>query len=146
MIALFTFYALPSGGKSKDAVVHCVTFYFLLPPSFLHSFRLCLHFCFAPMRCPPPFSSPQVPLQIIKFYFQQFPADCLILPLRMLMSRFLKIKNGPFPLPLFRLFLPFQTNINTIFKTKLCEEMSIQYTVLGFEPTPFRTRVSSHNH
>ena len=23
VLALFTFYALPSGGKSKDAVVHC---------------------------------------------------------------------------------------------------------------------------
>ena len=35
---------------------------------------------------------------------------------------------------LFNLFSPFQTNI-TIFKTNKCEKMSIQYTVLGFEPT-----------
>ena len=27
----------------------------------------------------------------------------------------------------------------TIFTTKVCEKMSIQYTVLGFEPTTFKT-------
>ena len=30
--------------------------------------------------------------------------------------------------------------------SKKCENMSIQYTVLGFKPTTFRTSVSSHNH
>ena len=40
-------------------------------------------------------------------------------------------------------FRSFQTNI-TIFT--ICEKMSIQYTVLGFEPTTFGTWVSSHNH
>ena len=39
------------------------------------------------------------------------------------------------PRPLFGLFSSFQTNITT----NLCENMSIQYTVLGFEPTTFRT-------
>ena len=47
--------------------------------------------------------------------------------------------------PLFRLFLCFQTNI-TILTANKCEKMSIQYTVLGFEPTTFRKWVSSHNH
>ena len=42
-------------------------------------------------------------------------------------------------------FWSFQTNI-TIFTTNICEKMSIQYTVLGFEPTTFGTWVSSHNH
>ena len=28
----------------------------------------------------------------------------------------------------------------------VCEKMSIQYMVMGFKPTTFRTRVSSHNH
>ena len=44
--------------------------------------------------------------------------------------------------PLFRLFSSFQTNF-TIFTTNKCEKMSIQYTVLGFEPTIFGTQVSS---
>ena len=35
-------------------------------------------------------------------------------------------------------FRSFQTNI-TIFKTNICEKMSIQYSVLGFEPITFRT-------
>ena len=33
-----------------------------------------------------------------------------------------------------------------IFTTNICEKMSIQYMVTGFEPTIFGTRVSSHNH
>ena len=47
--------------------------------------------------------------------------------------------------PLFNLFSSFQTNI-TIFTTNIWEKMSIQYTVLGFETTTFRTWVSSHDH
>ena len=44
------------------------------------------------------------------------------------------------------LYRSFQTN-NTIFTTNKCEKcQSIQYTVRGFEPTTFRTRVVSHNH
>ena len=46
--------------------------------------------------------------------------------------------------PLFRLFLSLQTNI--IILQQICEKMSIQYKVLGFKPTTFRTWVSSHNH
>ena len=42
-------------------------------------------------------------------------------------------------------FRSFQTNI-AIFTTNICEKMSIQYTVPGFEPTTFGARVSSHNH
>ena len=42
------------------------------------------------------------------------------------------------PRPLFIYFRLFQTNI-TIFTTNKCEKMSIQYTVLGFEPTTFGT-------
>ena len=38
-----------------------------------------------------------------------------------------------------------QTKIRN-FTTIKYEKMSIQYTVLGFEPTTFGTRVSSHNH
>ena len=53
-------------------------------------------------------------------------------------------KNGPSQ-PLFHLFLSFQTNI-IIFTTIICEKMSIQYMVLVFEPTTFKTCVSSHNH
>ena len=46
---------------------------------------------------------------------------------------------------LFHLFSSFQTNI-TIFTTNVCEKYSSsRYKVLGFEPTIFRTRVSSHN-
>ena len=40
----------------------------------------------------------------------------------------------------------FETKINTIFTVNKCEKMTIQYTVLGFEPTTFILRVSSHNH
>ena len=36
MQALFTFYALPSGGKSKDSVVHYQAIYFLTKSLFLH--------------------------------------------------------------------------------------------------------------
>ena len=42
------------------------------------------------------------------------------------------------PRPLFHLFSTFQTN-STTFTTNQCEKMSIQYTVLGFEPTTFAT-------
>ena len=41
------------------------------------------------------------------------------------------------PWPLFVYFWSSQTNI-TIFKTNLCDKMSIQYMVLGFEPMSFR--------
>ena len=51
-----------------------------------------------------------------------------------------------FILLLFRLFLSFQANINTIFTINKYEKMSIQYMVLGIEPTTFGTQVSSHNH
>ena len=54
-------------------------------------------------------------------------------------------KSGPIPASFCVYFRSFQTNI-TIFSTNICEKMSIQYTVLGFEPTTFRTWVSSHNH
>ena len=47
--------------------------------------------------------------------------------------------------PLFRLFSSFQTNI-TVLTTNKCEKISIQYTVLGFELTTFRKRVSFLNH
>ena len=33
-----------------------------------------------------------------------------------------------------------------IFTTNRCEKMSIQYTVLGFEPMTFGTWISLHNH
>ena len=56
---------------------------------------------------------------------------CLLRPL----STFLK---WGIPRRLLRLFLSFQTNI-TIFTTNKCEKMSIQYMVLGFEPTTFVT-------
>ena len=49
------------------------------------------------------------------------------------------------PRPRFRLFWSFQTNMITIFAANICEKMSIQYTVPGFEPTTFRMWVSSHN-
>ena len=49
------------------------------------------------------------------------------------------------PRPLFRLFSSFHTDI-TIFTTNICEKMNIQYMVLGFEPTTFRTSFSFHNH
>ena len=38
------------------------------------------------------------------------------------------------------------SNKNTIFTANKCEKMSIQYTMLGFEPTTFGTWVSSQNH
>ena len=40
------------------------------------------------------------------------------------------------PQPLSRFNLSFQTK-NTILTTNKCEKMSIQYSVLGFEPTTF---------
>ena len=45
----------------------------------------------------------------------------------------------------FCLFSFFPINIS-IFTTNMCEKVSIQYAVLGFEPSTFRTWVSSHNH
>ena len=42
-------------------------------------------------------------------------------------------------------FRSFQTNIK-MFTTNICEKISIQYTVPGFEPTTFGMWVSSHNH
>ena len=36
-------------------------------------------------------------------------------------------------------FQSFQTYIITILATNMCEKMSIQYIVLGFEPTTFGT-------
>ena len=55
-------------------------------------------------------------------------------------------KNGPTPASFIVYFRSFQTNIITIFTTNICEKMSIQYTVLGFEPMTFGMWVSSHNH
>ena len=54
-------------------------------------------------------------------------------------------KNGPIPASFSFIFGLFQTN-NTIFTANICEKMSIQYTVPGFETTTFRTWVSSDNH
>ena len=54
--------------------------------------------------------------------------------------------NGPTPASFIVYFWSFQTNIITIFTTIICEQMSIQYTVLGFEHMTFGTWVSSHNH
>ena len=55
-------------------------------------------------------------------------------------------KNGPTPSSFIVCFRSFQTNIITYFTTNICEKMSIQNTVPGFEPTSFGTWVSSHNH
>ena len=44
--------------------------------------------------------------------------------------------NGPIPASFSFIFWSFQTNI-TIFTTNICEKISIQYTVPGFEPTTF---------
>ena len=46
--------------------------------------------------------------------------------------------NGPSPASFSFIFGLFQTN-NTIFTTNICEKMSIQYMVPGFEPMTFRT-------
>ena len=51
---------------------------------------------------------------------------------------FLK-KNGLTPASFFVYFRYNQTNIITIFTTIICNKMSIQYTVLGFEPTTVGT-------
>ena len=48
-------------------------------------------------------------------------------------------KNGPTPASFLFYFRSFQTNIITILTTNTCEEMSIQYMVLGFAPTTFGT-------
>ena len=49
------------------------------------------------------------------------------------------------PRPIFRLFSVF-LNKQYNFTTNQGEKMSIQYTVLGFEPTTSQTRVVTHNH
>ena len=49
--------------------------------------------------------------------------------------------NGPTPASFIAYFRSFQTNIITIFTTKICEKMSIQYTVPGFEPTNILRKV-----
>ena len=46
----------------------------------------------------------------------------------------------------FSLYFHSFVNKNYNFSTNECEEMSIQLTLLGFEPTTFKRRVSSHNH
>ena len=46
--------------------------------------------------------------------------------------------------PLFRLFSSFQTNIK--FLQQIYVKMSIQYALLGYEPTSFGTWVSCYNH
>ena len=52
----------------------------------------------------------------------------------LILNLFLKMGQ---PRPLFRfIFRSFQTNI-TIFTTNICEKMSIQYMVPGFEPMTF---------
>ena len=56
---------------------------------------------------------------------------------------FLK-KNRPTPASFSFIFGLFKQTLQ-IFNTNICEKMSIQYTVLGFEPTTFGTWVSSHN-
>ena len=56
-----------------------------------------------------------------------------------------KIKNVP-TRPLFRLFSVFSNKHHYNFYKKYMWKMSIQYTVLEFEPTTFGTWVSSHNH
>ena len=51
------------------------------------------------------------------------------------------LKKMGHPRPLFHLFSSFQTNF-TVCTTNKCEQMSFQYTVLGFvgfEPTTFGT-------
>ena len=55
------------------------------------------------------------------------------------------LKNGPSQ-PLFSLFSVFFKQTPIHFYSKLIWKMSIQYMALGFEPTPFRTWVSSHYH
>ena len=46
----------------------------------------------------------------------------------------------------YHLFSVFSNKHHYNFTTNVCEKMSIQYTVPGFEPTAFGTWVSSHNH
>ena len=60
-------------------------------------------------------------------------------------SYFFFLKKWANPGLFFVYFQSFQTNI-TIFTTNICEKMSIQYTVPGFEPMTFGLWVSSHNH
>ena len=43
------------------------------------------------------------------------------------------------PRPLFRLFYVISNKHQYNFTTNQCEKTSIQYTVLGFKPTTFRT-------
>ena len=42
--SLFSFYALPSGGKLKGAVVHCFTLFFMLLMSFPTEVKCVLKF------------------------------------------------------------------------------------------------------
>ena len=56
------------------------------------------------------------------------------------------LSNWPFTASFSLIFIvSLQTNI-TIFTTNKCENMFIQYSVLGFKPTTFRTLDASHNH
>ena len=79
-------------------------------------------------------------LEKFKTCHQSTKMDCEIL---FLASKL--FKNGPTLATFIVYFWSFQTNIITIFTTNVCEKMSIHYAVLGFEPTTFRTSVSSHN-
>ena len=54
-------------------------------------------------------------------------------------------KNGPTPASFLFIFGLFKQTLLQ-FLQQICEKMSIQYTVPGFEPTTFRSWVSSHNH
>ena len=49
-------------------------------------------------------------------------------------------------IPSLFLFIFVFSNKQTIFTTNICEKMSILCTMLGFEPTTFRSWVSSNNH
>ena len=53
--------------------------------------------------------------------------------------------NGPSSATFSFIFV-FQVKHYNFYNKYMCEKMSIQYKVLGFEPTTFRTWVSSHNH
>ena len=58
---------------------------------------------------------------------------------------FFFLKKMGQPWPLFRLFSVFSNKQYNFYNNNLWK-MSIQYMVLGFEPTTFGTWVSSHNH
>ena len=63
----------------------------------------------------------------------------------LLLKNIIHLKMGH-PRPLFHLFLSFQTHITNFSTISYVKNMSIQYTVPGFELTTFGTRVFSHNH